>query len=180
MKHYLISGAQWITPPCSLTLILFWALHLNVKFTLLLNVSCTIIGIISRRHQVYFVCSDQSKQIYLEMIFFSKVFYNNLKRDRRDLEKLCCDTNARFNMYCYQKNISLINNENLTDNNLKIKRKFIWTERVTSCLQKIYLTLQRAIEILVLKEIYFKKRILCVMVPLFAIQMLGNFSKIFA
>ena len=53
------------------------------------------------------------------VISFSNII---VRKDRRNLEKKRSDTNARLKNYCSQKNIDLINNDNLKENHLGIKK----------------------------------------------------------
>ena len=72
------------------------------------------------------------------VISFSNII---VRKDRRNLEKKRSDTNARLKNYCSQKNIDLINNYNLRENHLGIKKKKTSIERVTRYLQRIFLIL---------------------------------------
>ena len=45
-----------------------------------------------------------------------------IRKDRRNLEKSHADTNSRLKNFCKQKNIRLIDDENLKENQLGIKK----------------------------------------------------------
>ena len=53
------------------------------------------------------------------VISFSNII---VRKHRRNLEKKRSDTNARLKNYCSQKNVDLINNDNLKENHLGIKK----------------------------------------------------------
>ena len=67
------------------------------------------------------------------VISFSNII---VRKDRRNLEKKQSDTNARLKNYCSQKNIDLMNNNNLKENHLGIKKLHL-NRKVTRYLQRI-------------------------------------------
>ena len=53
-----------------------------------------------------------------------KIAFSNIiiRKDRRNLEKSRADTNTRLKNYCMQKNIGYIDNANLKENHLGVKK----------------------------------------------------------
>ena len=45
-----------------------------------------------------------------------------VRKDKKNLEKLRTDTNARLTNYCAQKKLSLINHDNIKESHLSIKK----------------------------------------------------------
>ena len=52
-------------------------------------------------------------------IVFSNIIY---RKDRRSTDKQCIDTNARLKNLCNQKNIPLIDNDNIKEEDLGVKK----------------------------------------------------------
>ena len=50
---------------------------------------------------------------------FSNIIY---RKDRRNCDKQCIDTNARLKNFCDQKSIPLINNDNIKEEHLGVKK----------------------------------------------------------
>ena len=65
------------------------------------------------------IVNKTKKKSSTSVISFSNII---VRKDRRDLEKKRSDTNARLKNCCFQKNIDLINNDNLKENHLGIKK----------------------------------------------------------
>ena len=52
-------------------------------------------------------------------ISFSNII---IRKDKKNLEKLRADTNSRLKNYCSQKNLRLINHDNIKENHLGVKK----------------------------------------------------------
>ena len=53
------------------------------------------------------------------VISFSNII---ILKDKKNLEKLRADTTSRLKNYCFQKNLRLINHDNITENHLGVKK----------------------------------------------------------
>ena len=60
-----------------------------------------------------------------------------IRKDRKELEKFCADTNSRLKNFCKQKNVELIDNENLKESYPGIKKLHL-NRKNNTILQKIY------------------------------------------
>ena len=65
------------------------------------------------------IVNKTKKKSPTTVISFSNII---IRKDRRNIKKKRSDTNARLKNYCSQKNIDLINNDNLKENHLGIKK----------------------------------------------------------
>ena len=61
---------------------------------------------------------NKSKKKNIEIAFSNII----IRKDRRNLEKSRADTNTRLKNYCMQKNIGYIDNANLKENHLGVKK----------------------------------------------------------
>ena len=54
----------------------------------------------------------------------TEISFSNLiiRKDKKNLEKLRADTNSRLKNYCSQKNLRLINHDNIKENHLGVKK----------------------------------------------------------
>ena len=58
---------------------------------------------------------------------YTKIVFTNIiyRKDRRNTDKQCVDANASFKNFCNQKNISLIDNGNIKEEHLGVKKLYL-------------------------------------------------------
>ena len=103
---------------------------------------------------------------------FSNIIIRKDKKNSRNYTK------CRLKSYYFQKNLSLINNDSLKENRLVIK-KLNLKRKGNGVFSNNLLNLLWVIEVSIMNEIYFVKKVLCLMVILFCIQMSKRFLRIF-
>ena len=66
-----------------------------------------------------------------------KIAFSGLitRKDKKNLDKNVTETNKRLKNYCHQKDIGYIDNSNITEDSLGIKKLHL---KVTAFLQRIY------------------------------------------
>ena len=101
-----------------------------------------------------------------------------VQKDKKNLEKLRTDTNTRLKNYCVQKELSLIDHDNIKESHPGIKKLHL-NRKVAVFLQKIYLVLLKAIAFWIMTEIHLVKNIACLMIVLFCNQMLKKLLRTF-